>query len=241
MIGINTPTSDSFIGNGTQSNFNIPFPVYEYDTLLVYVIDDNDIKTNLVAEVDYEVNNIDLLDYDHSLSLIDNGQAYINAGNLATNYTLYVEFTDQAFQPAILRNLGSFAPVAIEKALDRITLSTKRAADSISETLQQFVDGLADIAEMKRYGYNSIIVGDAGAFTAVAGDIYIIKASGAVTVNLPATPQMNDAVHVKRRGIAHDIIIDANGSTVDGSGTFSLPSLESAVTILYDGAEWVII
>jgi hypothetical protein len=241
VIGVNTPTSDSFLGDGTQSSFLIPFPVYEYDSITVYVQDSLGAEAPLEAETDFLVDNIDLTDYNLALDLVDDGQAWIDGGNLKTGYTLFIEYTLSAFQPAVLRGLGSFAPVAIEKALDRITMAVKRGIDYLNESLSTFETVQDDVFLLKTFGYSAVIINTGGVKLTTAGGLYVIKTASDVTMNLPAAPEANQAVHFKRRGFSGLITIDAGASTIDGQSTFSLSSSESAVSIVYDGTEWIII
>jgi len=237
VIGINIPVLAEYVGDDTTNIYPIPFPVFEYETVDV-IIDQDGVETELIPNVDYTLANIDIYGLESSVNLIDNGQAWMDNNTLTAGYTLKVQFSDDVFQPTRLRDLGSFAPVQIEKALDRITMAVKKVAidlDNISLEVSE------DVELIKRYGYLPQIVSAGGTVASVAGRLYVVKIAAAVEIDLPADPQTGDAIHVKRRGVAGSIIIDGNGNTVDGSANKSLPSLESAVSIIWDGEEWLII
>jgi archaellum component FlaC len=353
VIANNIETRGVYVGDGSQSSFAIPFPVYEYESIVVYVLDAQDARTDLNSEIDFIIPNLDIMDLQLSLNLLDEGQAFIDGGNLATGYSLYIEYTNEAFQPTNLRNLGPFAPVAIEKALDRVTMAVKRSVDFVLESFQDLTQLLQDFAALEsrvddaeisisniendinsldgrvdqvetsisniendinsldgrvdqveqdvtaiendtalldgrvdqveqdvtaiENDINSLdgrvdqveqditaltidvsdaeddilaiknfipittIVNVGGALAAQSGNLFVVKTNDAVTVNLPAVPVKDSAVYVKRRGSTGDIVVNGNGANIDGNASFQLPSSESAVTIIYDGSEWLVI
>ncbi len=243
MIAINTPTEIEYSGAGTIGTFAIPFPVYNYDQIIVTVIEDaNQDKTILVPNADYEIPFINVVDASLFLKLVFDSQAYVDSqGNLLTGYTLKIEISTDVYQPANLRNLGSFAPAEIEKALDRSALYTKRVSDTAQEgdadTLQEAKDytdaQLASLSSAKLI--TQVITSDVA--EAVNSQLYISRSSSPITITLPSTPNVNDLVVFKRRGTGEIII---NGGTIDGEPSYTLSDSDESVSIIYDGTEWVI-
>lgn len=122
MIPSNTQPVDQYVGNDLASVFAITYPTFEDDNIIASVIDVNDVETPLVINTDYTLASIGIPNTDGELTLVDNGQAWINGGNLATGYDLRIKFNPDAFQPSKMRDQGRFAPEVIEKALDRLTM-----------------------------------------------------------------------------------------------------------------------
>lgn len=387
MIAINTPTKQAYDGDDATSEFMIPFPVFEPESVVVTLINADEDEIVLEYKVDYDLEKINVLGLDAYLSLL--------GGPLSVGEQLVIEHNRYAFQPVNLRTLGAFAPVEIEKALDRSVMSAKRTADYIDETFEDVVqlkldmaeaqddivilegradsletratdletdvaslegrvedaetniqsldtrttsienslsdfdqriddvettvqsldtsvsglnatvqtldtavqnlsndvlslgitvqsldtsisaldqrvtdaenqiDGIAqdllnvslevagldprvdtleaDVADIKRTQYEINTISSTGTYLSSAGNLYVIRTSNTVVVQMPATPEIGDVVRIKSRASSNDITIDGNGNSVDGSSTFSLSSEDSSASIIFDGTEWLII
>lgn len=132
MIGSNIPAQNDYVGNGTTSDFPITFPVWIETDIVVYVIRESDgVRLNLVITTDYSLN----ADF-NELSLVDAAQEWVDAeGDLKTGYTLFIEFTDEAYQPGKFTDLGRTAPIKFEGSVDRLAMFVKAVALKASRAL----------------------------------------------------------------------------------------------------------
>lgn len=134
MIGIDTEVTIGYDGDDSTNEFLIPFPVFEYASLEITIIDDiDDSETQLNPFSDFVVTNLNRPGLESSLILTDTGQVWMENGGLKVGFTLAIQHSKEAFQPSTFRNLSSFAPIEFEKALDRLTLTLRRSVDFIVE------------------------------------------------------------------------------------------------------------
>jgi len=126
MIALTETASISYPRNSTVIEFTIPFPTFEKENVEVQVVDALDVVTALEIDDDYTLEDIGIPNRDASLTLVVAAQPWLDAGGgLKAGYILQIKFTKEAQQPARLRDLGRFAPEAIEKSLDRLAMTIK--------------------------------------------------------------------------------------------------------------------
>jgi hypothetical protein len=132
-IGSNVPAQDSYVGNGSTKVFPIDFPVWVETDVVAYVLRDSDgVRLNLALTTDYTLNAA----FDE-LALVDASQEWLDAdGDLATGYTLYIEFTSEAYQPNKMTDLGRTAPLKFEGSMDRLAMIAKSIKLHASRALQ---------------------------------------------------------------------------------------------------------
>lgn len=124
MIPQNQEVVLEYPGNGSTNAFLAAFPTFEDEDILVeVVVDATGQRVALDLTTDYLLSNVNVPNTDATVTLVDDGQAWISGGNLATGYTLYVKFNSEVFQPSQFRSLGRYQPEALERCLDRLTLA----------------------------------------------------------------------------------------------------------------------
>jgi len=188
MIPANVVPLVSYIGNDTEDEFAFDFSTFESGNVKARVKSPAGIYTDLVLATDYTLDGIGRLAGGGSLTLVDAGQAWLAAGKLATGYTLFIQYTPQAKQLARFRDLGPHAPVAFERALDRLTMDIVALLNA---------DGsVTDAATFLDYGYTP-----SGPQTIAAGEAIVVQKllrqhirvqSDGGEVALSATPFGND-------------------------------------------------
>lgn len=243
-IAVNTPVVLPFTGNNTASDFAISFPTFENSDIVAEVEDSLGVITSLVISTDFVLSNIGLVNYNAQLSLVNASQAWLQAGKLKTGYTLRIKFSTDAFQPiSNFRSLGNFAPEALIKVVDRLTmfiLAIKEFYNSsitIIQTnitnigtdisgiqaqvdgLQNQVDNLATTTEIKT-----------GDFTAQYGKFYILNGVAGQNIQLPA-PVDEGIIEIKLKDYAVNILRSGSEQIDWIAGDLALSSDEEVVKI----------
>lgn len=78
----------------------------------------------------------------------------------------------------------------------------------------------------------------------VAGKTYSVDLSGGdLTVNLPASPSLNDYIIIKDRGTSqvNSLLVSGNGNNIDGKSSYLVSSNYAAVNLVWDSTEWIIL
>jgi len=144
MIPLGTPARMEYSGNDLAFVFPTNFPVYEAANLIVYVTEvATEIETPLLVDVDYLLTGVNIQNTNGVVTLVDIGQPWLTSGKLAIGYNIMVKFTEQAYQPAKLRDLGRFAPENVERSIDRHTMNIiaiKDVADDAAVIAQEALD-----------------------------------------------------------------------------------------------------
>jgi len=122
MIGKNTVSEDKYVGNNTAGDFAITFPTWDPTDLVVFVNRLADgVNIALNYEDDFSLNNAVSV-----LTLVEDGQEWTNGtGKLAVGYTIFIQFTSDAYQPSKFTDLGRTAPMKFEGSLDRLAMILK--------------------------------------------------------------------------------------------------------------------
>ena len=115
--------------------------------------------------------------------------------------------------------------------------------------------GVTDGEFLKRSGSTiiSAAAGGGGSFTVTAvsanttigsNNQVISITAGGVTVKPTSTPATGDFVYFKDtngNATASNIVIDGNGKNIDGATTFTLTTNYTALLIVYNGTNWMIL
>ncbi len=136
MIEKNVDPFIDYNGDNTLLLCAIPFPTFEVESIKVFVtllIDGT--TTDLVNTTDFIASNLGVPGVNASLTLVDSGQAWINAvgGGLDVQYKISIDFDSAAFQPAYFRSMGNYTPITMEKTFDRLTMNVKAIGARVDE------------------------------------------------------------------------------------------------------------
>ena len=83
---------------------------------------------------------------------------------------------------------------------------------------------------------NTPITGDT---TARNGDVLTCANTTAITITLPASPDLNSRVTVIRTGVGA-VTIDGNGELILGEETQDMPSVYDAADMIFTSEDWVL-
>lgn len=123
-VALNQAAVLEYVGNNTAYVFPIAFPTYEVANVEAEVYGDG-VTTTLAIDTDFTLANIGKVGVYGSMTLVNAGQAWLQAGKLKTGYTLFIKFNASPSQPLKGRDWGNFAPEKIELTLDRLAMSIK--------------------------------------------------------------------------------------------------------------------
>jgi len=114
---------------------------------------------------------------------------------------------------------------------DVLTITSGGEVQSISASELGEDNNIYDITSVS----NSTVTLDGSEYV-----VLIDTSSGAVTVNLEATPTTGTAVKIKDKGnaLTNNITIDGNGNTIDGSTQATINTDYGALELVFDGREW---
>ena len=76
------------------------------------------------------------------------------------------------------------------------------------------------------------------------GKTYSVDLSGGdLTVNMPASPSLNDYIHIKDRGTSqtNSLLVSGNGNNIDGKLSHLIASNYASITLVWDSSEWIIL
>ena len=126
MISKDTVPFALYTGDDTTTNFAIPFPLFEINSLKVYVILLLDgTVTELTPSTDFSTNNLDLPGIKGSIDIVTAARPYATSGGLDVGYTLTVEFDANSFQPSSFASFNNSSPKMLENSLDRAIMAIK--------------------------------------------------------------------------------------------------------------------
>jgi hypothetical protein len=271
MVPLNTVANVEYIGNDSAYQFPITFPTFENSNILASVVDALDVETPLVLGVDFSLQNIGRAGTNAQLTLIDAGQAWLSSSMLATGYTLRIQFSPVAFQPARLRTLGAFAPEAIEKSLDRLTMNVLALKDTLVTAITVVANGVfalesdmvqaqADIdnLEIDMLAAETVINDHEIRIDALeaVNTAFIVQpqgasftaeydklhiTSGTLIVQLPA-PVANKLIRIKKSDNGILTLVRNAVEQIDGvSANKSFASTKESITLVTDGTNWFLI
>lgn len=112
----------AYVGNGSANTFPITFPLFDQTDIIVLVVNTvTGVAESLDIGVDYSVTGLNSPGdpaTTGNIVLINASQAWLSAGNLATNWTLSIALNNPLVQSFSFRNQGDFYRTSIENALD---------------------------------------------------------------------------------------------------------------------------
>lgn len=121
VLAANVPVN-AYVGAGSADTFAFTFPIFEDTQLIVTVINTvTGVIDVLTLATDYVVTGLNVSGgpaSTGSIELISAGQAWLNAGNLATDWTLSIVLNVQLAQTFSFRNQGDFYRTSLENSLD---------------------------------------------------------------------------------------------------------------------------
>ena len=231
-----------YIGTGSGSTFFFSFSVFTQSQIIVTVTSSLGVVTTLTLGTDYSVSGLNSAGTPASpgsISLINNSQAWLSAGNLAVGYTLTIQSAFPYSQLTSIRNQGDYYPETLEDALDNLEYQ-----------IQQLNQLVLTLNGGGKVVFNTSIVAMIGVSSSgvaiVNGNTYLVHTLlGAFTLNLPApTPGLwffvkdadqnawtnNITIHragsEKIDGIASDLVLSASNGCwligTDGVNWYSL-------------------
>lgn len=206
MIGSNVPAQDEYVGNGGSSSFPITFPLWTSTDAIVYVIRALDgVRLDLDLTADFTLNSA--LD---ELTLVNDSQEWLASGKLATGYTLYIEFTSEAYQPSSFGDLGRTSPLKFEGTVDRLAMFMKSVKLIASRALS--ASGGGSIAELPP-------------FTGNAGKIVLVNDD---EDGFDYGPGVQDIFDARDQAQAAAIAADASADAAASSATSAATSASAA-------------
>lgn len=123
---------NNYTGNNSASSFDYDFRIFDEDYLEVFVVDSDDVRTDLVLDTDYSVAGAGSVD-GGSITLVDANQDWLHTnGNLKTGYDLFILGATPVTQPSSYKNQGNYYAKNHENSFDRVTM----IAQEISEALE---------------------------------------------------------------------------------------------------------
>lgn len=147
MISKNVDPFIDYNGDNIASTFGIPFPTFEIESLITYVTEiATGTQTTIVVNADFTAKDLGVNGVEGSITLIDSGQAWLNAGKLSSDYSIHIYFDSEAFQPGAFRQLGNYSPITLESTLDRLTMNVKAILKKVEDSIGQIPQMLIDIA-----------------------------------------------------------------------------------------------
>lgn len=129
----------TYIGDGSANAFSFPIPTYTQADLAVSVVNtgvDPQVTSDLVLGTDYTVSGLNAAGAPASaeavVTLVNNSQAWLTAGNLSTGYDLVIQRIVAISQETSIRNQGDFYPEDFENSLDYLTMICQQLQDEIN-------------------------------------------------------------------------------------------------------------
>lgn len=127
-VGINTPAYVRYQGTDTVSLYPIPFPVFTPADVIANVYRDSDglAFPDLELSTDFTLNKVNIPNAQPEFQLIAvSGKEYLDGANLATGYTIFIKFNDEAFSSAKFRSFGNYAPEKLDYTFDQFAMFIK--------------------------------------------------------------------------------------------------------------------
>jgi hypothetical protein len=149
VVAVATPINQ-YVGTGGTNTYPFTFPVFNSSQIAVTVSGPSVSFTTMVLGTDYLVAGLNASGDPAStgtITLVNAGQAWLSAGNLATGMTLTIQSNFPYSQTTSIRNQGDFYRSALENALDNLEYQIQQLQLTISTGLIT----LTDLATGKKY------------------------------------------------------------------------------------------
>lgn len=241
MVVSITSNVNTYIGAGNASVYPFTFPVFTQTDIVVSVVDPTGLTTySLTLGLDFSVSGLITgasIANTGAITLINNSQAWLTAGNLTSLWTLTIERIVPLSQSTSIRNEGSYFPETIENALDYLTMICQQLQEAIT-----VIGTPSSTTNFPPYTIDIIPVSTTPQ-TIVSGGIYLVDSSiGAVQLNLPAPTSTTWFIVKDAAGQArtNNITIHRNASEqIDGvSSDFIIAANNAAWFFVSNGTNW---
>lgn len=130
-----TTSRNNYIGNGAANVYPYGFRVFLESDLLVTVRDTDGNETTLVVDTDYTVSGVGLIG-GGNVTLVDNGQTWLDSGFLIDDYVLTIRRVRPLTQDTDFRNQGAFFPETHEDTFDKVVMICQQLQDSIDRSMK---------------------------------------------------------------------------------------------------------
>lgn len=206
-------SSQEYLGNGVATEFSFNFPLFEKEDAVLVVIDKDGNISTLTLDVDYSI---------PGRRFKNGGKAILNSplngdGTPDNSSKLIISRDIDATQEWSVRNQGSFNPIALEKALDKLTMLNQ-------ECLKFSPESDRDI-EIGRIEEKKLLLVDGGKLTSSESSVEDLES---------ATDAANEAAESANKA-ASDAGIIIVGDYVDGT---VINKINEGVTLTSNGSYW---
>lgn len=135
MTLANTPLVNSYVGNGGANNYSFSFVAFSQSDITVVVTSPAGVVFNLILGTDFTVAGLNPAGgpaSSGSITLVNNSQAWLTAGNLTTGWSISLTRIVSLSQLSSIRNQGDFYQEFLENALDYLMMVCQQLQQSIA-------------------------------------------------------------------------------------------------------------
>lgn len=130
-----TTNRNNYTGNGSVSEYDYTFRIFDDDDLLVTVRNTSNVETTLTKTTDYTVAGVGV-GSGGTITLVNSGQAWLTGANLTTGFVISIRRVLPLSQNTDIRNQGDFFPEAHEDEFDRSRMIDQQQQDEIDRSLK---------------------------------------------------------------------------------------------------------
>jgi len=125
---------NNYIGNNATSSYSYTFKILKKQDLSVIVREISSGQESILSEGDdFTVSGVKNVS-GGSISLVNDGQAWLSSGSLSSNYTITLIRTRELKQLTDIKNQGDFYPEIHEDAFDGFVMNDQYLQDQISRS-----------------------------------------------------------------------------------------------------------
>lgn len=125
---------NNYIGNNATSSYSYTFKILKKQDLSVIVREISSGQESILSEGDdFTVSGVKNVS-GGSISLVNDGQAWLSSGSLSSNYTITLIRTRELKQLTDIKNQGDFYPETHEDAFDGFVMNDQYLQDQISRS-----------------------------------------------------------------------------------------------------------
>ena len=169
------------------------------------------------------------------------------SGDLTVNgTTTYINTTDLVVSDALIKIASGSAAFAADQGLELGDYATLKTAAGVADVGNALSSSLPLVApSMKAASFYGNLVGSMQlSIETKSADATISKnvtrASANITLTLPASPVVGQEHRIKCVSGADNVIVAADGGTIDGAASIVLESPSAAVSLVWDGSAWMV-
>lgn len=129
MVLAQSTNTIGYVGAGNANIYAFPYPVFQQSHLVISVASPAGVSSGLTLGDDYTVSGLSPNGspaLPGSITLVDNGQPWLTAGNLTTGWALVITRIVPLLQSTSIRNQGDFFPETLEDAFDYLTMISQQ-------------------------------------------------------------------------------------------------------------------